>query len=346
MRVGWRRFRELGRIRSSIARRRRHLRDGGARSHVAAHYAARLQLGHDRGLLGAALAPTDPAVMFSVLRRNREVGGRTGTILEGESGANDPVGIALMIAADESSARRLIPRHRLGHRDRVRRRARRRDSSSASSGAVGSLITLMQRVVAAAIRALYPIQDARRRAAVIYGVADGRCTAPASSRSSSSGILDRRRPTRPTRRAIERFHTSLASLAEIVGVRRARPDDLRPDSGSARTIAGSTGIVLCRRPRARRAAARRRLCCSWPASALRTAASGCSSHVERAEGRRADPARRRSLLRRRGVADAHRDLRHRLRRRRVLGARAGSEHAHSSPPASAYRCESEVCVGG
>src|ERR687885_270374 len=48
------------------------------------------------GVLGAALAPTDPAVMFSVLG-NREIGGRTGTILEGESGANDPVGIALMV---------------------------------------------------------------------------------------------------------------------------------------------------------------------------------------------------------------------------------------------------------
>jgi len=48
------------------------------------------------GLLGAATAPTDPAVMFSVLGR-REVGGRTGTILEAESGMNDPVGIALMI---------------------------------------------------------------------------------------------------------------------------------------------------------------------------------------------------------------------------------------------------------
>ncbi|MSY59814.1 MAG: sodium:proton exchanger [Actinobacteria bacterium] len=48
------------------------------------------------GLIGAAVAPTDPAVMFSVLG-NREIEGRTGTILQGESGANDPVGIALMI---------------------------------------------------------------------------------------------------------------------------------------------------------------------------------------------------------------------------------------------------------
>jgi potassium/hydrogen antiporter len=52
------------------------------------------------GLLGAAVAPTDPAVMFSVLG-DRDIGGRTGTILEGESGANDPVGIALMIGMIE-----------------------------------------------------------------------------------------------------------------------------------------------------------------------------------------------------------------------------------------------------
>jgi cell volume regulation protein A len=52
------------------------------------------------GLIGAALAPTDPAVTFSVLG-GREIRGRTGTILKGESGANDPVGIALMIGMIE-----------------------------------------------------------------------------------------------------------------------------------------------------------------------------------------------------------------------------------------------------
>ena len=46
-------------------------------------------------LVATAVAPTDPAVVFSVLGE-REVSGRSGTILEGESGANDPVGIALM----------------------------------------------------------------------------------------------------------------------------------------------------------------------------------------------------------------------------------------------------------
>jgi cell volume regulation protein A len=47
-------------------------------------------------LMGAAISPTDPAVVFSVLG-GREIIGRSGTILKGESGANDPVGIALMV---------------------------------------------------------------------------------------------------------------------------------------------------------------------------------------------------------------------------------------------------------
>jgi potassium/hydrogen antiporter len=48
-------------------------------------------------LLGTALSPTDPAVVFSVLGR-REIVGRSGVVLEGEACANDPFGIALMAA--------------------------------------------------------------------------------------------------------------------------------------------------------------------------------------------------------------------------------------------------------
>jgi potassium/hydrogen antiporter len=61
--------------------------------------AARFVLGFswiEAGLVGAALAPTDPAVTFSVFS-GREIRGRSGTILQGEAGMNDPVGIALMI---------------------------------------------------------------------------------------------------------------------------------------------------------------------------------------------------------------------------------------------------------
>jgi potassium/hydrogen antiporter len=47
-------------------------------------------------LLGAALAPTDPAVVFSVFSGAGK--GHAVTVLEGESGANDPVGIAVMSA--------------------------------------------------------------------------------------------------------------------------------------------------------------------------------------------------------------------------------------------------------
>jgi cell volume regulation protein A len=68
---------------------------------VFAHYA----LGFEwvlSGIVGAALAPTDPAVMFSVLGR-REIGGRSGATLEGEAGVNDPAGIALMVGMIELS---------------------------------------------------------------------------------------------------------------------------------------------------------------------------------------------------------------------------------------------------
>ena len=95
MRVGWRRFREsavpivsLGLVGTFVT---------AGLMMLAAHYLLDFRW-ETAALLGAALAPTDPAVMFSVFGR-KEVGGRTGTILEGESGANDPVGIALMLAA-------------------------------------------------------------------------------------------------------------------------------------------------------------------------------------------------------------------------------------------------------
>ena len=88
MRVGWRRFRAsvvpiglLGVV-------------GTFATAALIAVAARLIFGFDwttAGIVGAALAPTDPAVMFSVLGR-REVRGRSGTILEGESGGNDPGG--------------------------------------------------------------------------------------------------------------------------------------------------------------------------------------------------------------------------------------------------------------
>jgi cell volume regulation protein A len=60
--------------------------------------AAHLAFGYDAyicALLGAAIAPTDPAVVFSVLGTH-DLTGRSTTILKGESGANDPVAIALM----------------------------------------------------------------------------------------------------------------------------------------------------------------------------------------------------------------------------------------------------------
>lgn len=49
-------------------------------------------------LVGVALAPTDPAAVYASLRGG-DAAPRPRTILEGESGFNDPVGISLMVVA-------------------------------------------------------------------------------------------------------------------------------------------------------------------------------------------------------------------------------------------------------
>ena len=116
------------------------------------------------GILGAALAPTDPAVMFSVLGK-REIGGRTGTILEGESGANDPVGIALMIGMLDFAthdARDASGRSCASSRSRCR-------SVSRSGSPVRSLARPLLRV-SLPNEALYPLRTLAI-AGVIYGVA-------------------------------------------------------------------------------------------------------------------------------------------------------------------------------
>ncbi len=158
-------------------------------------------------IIGAALAPTDPAVVFSVLGR-REISGPSGTILEGESGANDPVGIALLISI-------------LG-------------AAGAGLGAVGSgaghfalqlavgtvvglgggwLLLQAMRRVPLPNEALYPVQTVAF-ALALYGLAT---VAEGSGYLAVfiAGILigDERAPYK---REIERFTGALASIAEIV----------------------------------------------------------------------------------------------------------------------------------
>ena len=95
MHIGWRRFRAAAGavLWIGVVGHARHRGRRGRCSRTSSSAST----GAPALLLGVALAPTDPAVVFSVLGR-REVGGRSGTLLEGESGANDPVGIAAMAA--------------------------------------------------------------------------------------------------------------------------------------------------------------------------------------------------------------------------------------------------------
>jgi potassium/hydrogen antiporter len=159
-------------------------------------------------LLGTALAPTDPAVVFSVLGR-REVAGRSGTILEGESGANDPVGIALMaslLAAGQSAG--LEAAGSIAGEFLVQL------AVGAAVGVIGGwlLVGFMRRLPLPS-EGLYPLR-VLAGALVIYGVAT---VAHGSGFLAVfiAGILvgDARAPYKGE---IERFHGALASLAEIV----------------------------------------------------------------------------------------------------------------------------------
>jgi cell volume regulation protein A len=158
------------------------------------------------GMLGAALAPTDPAVMFSVLGK-REVGGRTGTILEGESGFNDPVGIALMIGMLE------LATHANATFWVVVREFVVEMSVGLAIGVAGAFVVLTSiRRVRLLDPALYPLRSVAA-AALIYGVA---------AVAHGSGFLavfvagivigD---AEYPHRREVIRFHKSLASVAEV-----------------------------------------------------------------------------------------------------------------------------------
>lgn len=158
-------------------------------------------------LLGTALSPTDPAVVFSVLGR-REVAGRSGTILEGESAVNDPVGIALMVSLLAATA----------HNGHVVTGVLVEFSVQMVVGAAvgvagGVLLLAFMRHVPLPNEGLYVLR-ALGSAFVLYG---------AATVAGGSGFLavfvagivvgDARAPYKAE---IERFHASLASLGEIV----------------------------------------------------------------------------------------------------------------------------------
>jgi cell volume regulation protein A len=171
--------------------------------------AARYVLGFswiEAGLIGAAIAPTDPAVTFSVFG-DREIRGRSGTILEGEAGVNDPVGIALMIgmielAEEEDGGLGIVAGEFLVEM-----------ALGLAVGIAGALLLLpVMRRVRLTAPALYPIR-VLAGAGIIYGLA---------AVAGGSGFLavfvagiilgD---AAAPRKGEIESFHSSLAGLSEI-----------------------------------------------------------------------------------------------------------------------------------
>jgi cell volume regulation protein A len=204
MRVGWRRFRTAAAaiVWLGVAGTLVTAAAVGAAAHFFFSFGWHAAL-----LVGTALAPTDPAVVFSVLGR-REVGGRSGVLLEGESGANDPVGIALLIAlltatgTGMTAAGSVISEFAL------------QMAVGIAAGVAGGLALLaFMRRVPLPSEGLYPLR-VLAGALAIYG---------AATVAHGSGFLavfiagiiigDERAPYKWE---IAHFHSSLASLAEVV----------------------------------------------------------------------------------------------------------------------------------
>jgi cell volume regulation protein A len=202
--IGWRRFRPAAAAIVWVGVAGTLVTAAGAT--VAAHLVAgmgwRLSL-----LLGTAVAATDPAVVFSVFGR-REISGRTGVLLEGESGANDPVGIALLAA--------LLAAH--GSAGSV---AWHVVTEFVLQMAVGTAVGVAGGIALLAFMRRVPLPSeglysprVLASVFVIFGLA-------VVARGSGflavfvAGILIGDEPA-PYKREIERFHSSLASLAEIV----------------------------------------------------------------------------------------------------------------------------------
>ena len=158
-------------------------------------------------LVGTAIAPTDPAVVFSILGQ-REIAGRSSTILEGESGANDPVGIALLVSLLAAGSLGGDALAQVGAEFLLQM------GVGAAFGLLGgrALLWFMRRVSLPS-EGLYPLRTLAC-VLVLYG---------ATTVVHGSGFLavfvagivlgDERAPFK---REIERFHSALASLGEIV----------------------------------------------------------------------------------------------------------------------------------
>jgi cell volume regulation protein A len=204
MHIGWRRFRAAVRPIGAVGVVGTFLTAGAGA--VLLHLAFGLDW-YVALLVATAVAPTDPAVVFSVLGR-REIRGRSGTILEGESGANDPVGIALMTSLLAAGALTWAAAGQVAVQFLLQM------AVGLAVGVVGGRVVLWStRRVSLPNEALYPLRT-MFFALLLYG---------AGTLAHGSGFLavfvagivigD---PTAPYKHEIERFHSALASLGEIV----------------------------------------------------------------------------------------------------------------------------------
>ena len=204
MHIGWARFRSAAGPIATVGVAGTFLTVAAAA--VMAHFAFGLAW-YLAVLVATAVAPTDPAVVFSVLGQ-QEISGRSGTILEGESGANDPVGIALMVGLISAGGLSASAFAQVGGEFLLQM------TVGAAIGAAGGLGLLwFTRRVPLPSEGLYPLRTLTC-ALLVFAVATlARGSGFLAVFAAGIALGDGRAPYK---REIERFHTALASLAEIV----------------------------------------------------------------------------------------------------------------------------------
>ena len=285
LRIGWRRFRASAAPILSIGLLGTFATAGLVT--LLAHYV----LGFEwvlAGVVGAAVAPTDPAVMFSVLGR-REVAGRSGTILEGEAGVNDPVGIALMLGMvelathDDASFWVVVEEFAVEM------------SIGVAFGLLGALALLpLLRRLRLPSEGLYPVL-----ALVLAGAFYGATSSPTGRASSRSSSPPCSWATRGSVQGRDRALLGLAGEPCRAGrLRRARTDHRHRRALGSHLAGGHRPRAGTRPPRS--------ASCRAPDTRPRPAELGRARvrHLERPEGGSADPARR--VCPPRGVTGAER----------------------------------------
>jgi potassium/hydrogen antiporter len=158
-------------------------------------------------IVGAALSPTDPAAVFSVLHDRSGGSLRVATVLEGEAGFNDPVAVLLVLGFID-----WLQRPGYGAADMLGLFARQLGIGLGIGAAIGVLGVLAFRRARLETEGLYPVASIAV-AALAYGAADSLHGSGFLAVYLAGLALGSARI--PAKRTVLAFHHGLAWIAQL-----------------------------------------------------------------------------------------------------------------------------------